>query len=61
MVYTVRETAKMLRVAQQSVYRLIYAGSIKTVKIGRQHRIPESEIVRLTTLPEAEHEPQAHD
>ena len=45
--YTVIETAKMLKVSPLTIRRHIYRGHIHTVKVGRQHRITKEEICRI--------------
>jgi excisionase family DNA binding protein len=42
---TVREAANFLRISARTVYRLIEAGEISAVRIGKQWRIP------MTNLP----------
>jgi len=59
--YTVDEAAVILRVSLATAYRLVKNGEIRANRIGKQLRIPESEIKRLTTLPEAPHETGSHD
>lgn len=40
--YTIKELAKMLKVAYLTVYRWIRAGKLKAVKAGKQYRIKKS-------------------
>ena len=42
---TVREAANFLRISARTVYRLIESGQISAVRIGKQWRIP------MTNLP----------
>jgi excisionase family DNA binding protein len=37
---TVFETATILRVSKQTVYRLVRAGDLQAVRVGRSFRIP---------------------
>jgi putative molybdopterin biosynthesis protein len=39
-VYTPREVSKMFNVSIQTVYNLIKAGSLKSIRFGNQIRIP---------------------
>ncbi len=41
---TVREAAKYMRVSARTVYRLIESGQISAVRIGKQWRIPSSDL-----------------
>ena len=43
-VYTVKEVAEILRVSQMSVSRYINSGKLKSSKLGRMHRIIESDL-----------------
>ena len=43
-VYTVKEVAEILRVSQMSVSRYIKPGKLKSSKLGRMHRIIESDL-----------------
>lgn len=42
---TVREVAAKLRLSNMTVYRLVAAGDIESVRIGRSFRIPEAALV----------------
>ncbi|MBG6218134.1 excisionase family DNA binding protein [Arthrobacter sp. CAN_A6] len=39
---TVAEVAEAMRVSKMTVYRLVHAGEMGSVRIGRSYRIPES-------------------
>ncbi|MBA2323568.1 MAG: helix-turn-helix domain-containing protein [Pseudonocardiales bacterium] len=39
---TVAEVAKTLRVSKMTIYRLIEAGELPAIRIGRSFRVPES-------------------
>jgi excisionase family DNA binding protein len=43
---TVAEVARRLRVSNMTVYRLIKAGQIGAVRVGRGYRIPERDLRR---------------
>jgi excisionase family DNA binding protein len=43
---TVAEVAGMLRVSSMTVYRLIKAGDIRALRVGKSYRVPEEEIDR---------------
>ena len=45
--YRTGEAAKRLGVTRMTVLRWIRAGKIRAYKIGREYRIPESEIKRI--------------
>ena len=48
--YTVRQTAKMLTLKESTVYRWIFDQKIRPIRVGtRAVRIPESEINRILT------------
>jgi excisionase family DNA binding protein len=38
---TVAEVAQIMRVSKMTVYRLVHAGSLPAVKVGRSFRVPE--------------------
>jgi len=44
---TVADTAEVLRVSRITVYRLIWAGVLRPVYIGRAVRIPRAEVERF--------------
>jgi excisionase family DNA binding protein len=43
---TVAEVAGVLRVSNMTVYRLIQAGQLPAVRVGRSYRIRESDVDR---------------
>lgn len=43
---TVAEVAKQLRVSNMTVYRLIKAGQMKAVRVGRGYRLREEDVRR---------------
>ncbi len=58
---TVREAANYLRISARTVYRLIESGQIGAVRIGKQWRIPASDLPGHEALgnPGSTPEPQA--
>ena len=38
--YKVNEVAELLRVSRMSVYRLIHAGDMEAIQVGRSFRVP---------------------
>ncbi len=45
--WTVVETAELLRVSKQTVYRLIYAGRLPAVRVGGSLRIDRAALERF--------------
>ena len=41
---TVTEVAKVMRVSKMTVYRLVHAGELQAVQIGRSYRVPEQAV-----------------
>ena len=50
------EVAGFLRCCRETIMRRIREGKIKTVCVSKVRRIPESEVRRLTTLPQVSDE-----
>lgn len=46
---TVAEVAKLMRVSNMTVYRLITAGDLPAVRVGRSYRIREDDVDRYLT------------
>jgi len=46
--YTVKEVAQILKLAPGTIYRAIYRGDLKYIKIGRAIRIPEESLRELS-------------
>lgn len=44
---TVKEVAEMLRISDESVYRLCRSGRLRTTRIGWQWRIPQEAVDEL--------------
>ncbi len=38
---TVAEVAEVMRVSKMTVYRLVHAGDLASVRVGRSFRVPE--------------------
>ena len=45
MALNVKEVSEILRISTKLVYRLINNGTILSVKIGRENRIPKTELI----------------
>ncbi|MDQ6897728.1 MAG: helix-turn-helix domain-containing protein [Actinomycetota bacterium] len=41
---TVAEVASIMRVSKMTVYRLVHAGDLPAVRVGRSFRVPEGEV-----------------
>ncbi len=41
---TVAEVATTMRVSKMTVYRLVHAGMLEAVRVGRSFRVPESAV-----------------
>ena len=41
---TVAEVASMMRVSKMTVYRLVHAGELPAVRVGRSFRVPEQAV-----------------
>jgi excisionase family DNA binding protein len=51
---TAIEVATILRVSKQTVYRLVHAGDLAAIRVGRDFRIPEHAIkFQLSAVPMA--------
>lgn len=48
--FTLEETAEYLKVDPRTITRWISSGKLKAAKIGREWRIPKSEIERLLKI-----------
>jgi excisionase family DNA binding protein len=46
---TVRQAAYYLNVSERHIYDMLYARELKSIKIGRLHRIPIEELERWAT------------
>jgi excisionase family DNA binding protein len=43
---TVGEVAHTMRVSNMTVYRMIKAGQLAAIRVGKNYRIPESDVLR---------------
>jgi excisionase family DNA binding protein len=41
---TVAEVAQLMRVSKMTVYRLVHAGDLNAVRVGRSFRVPEQAV-----------------
>lgn len=41
---TVAEVAALMRVSKMTVYRLVHAGELAAVRVGRSFRVPENAV-----------------
>lgn len=41
---TAHEVAEMMRVSRMTVYRLIHAGTLPAIQVGRSFRVPDSAV-----------------
>lgn len=48
--YTVEDVALLLKISYQTAKKLVRNGDIKSIKLGRQYRIPKQEIDRMMQL-----------
>jgi excisionase family DNA binding protein len=44
---TVAEVAEVTRVSRMTVYRMVHAGDLPAVRVGRSFRVPEAAVKRL--------------
>lgn len=56
---TVGEVASLMRVSNMTVYRLIKAGQLAAIRVGKNYRIRESDVDRYLTARAVRAEPQA--
>lgn len=42
--FTVAEVAAIMRVSKMTVYRLVHAGDMPAIRVGRSYRVPESAV-----------------
>jgi excisionase family DNA binding protein len=48
--YDVEEVALLLKISYQTVMKLIKKGDIKAIRLGKQYRVPKSEIDKLLSV-----------
>ncbi|MEK4713567.1 helix-turn-helix domain-containing protein [Sporosarcina sp. FSL K6-5500] len=44
-ILTIDELAELLKIGKNTAYRLINTGQIKSIRIGRTHRIPKKSVI----------------
>lgn len=44
---TVTEVADVMRVSKMTVYRLIHAGELPAIRVGKSFRVPQSAVSQL--------------
>jgi len=44
---TVAEVAELLRVSKMTVYRMVHAGDIPAVRVGRSFRVPQHAVEEM--------------
>ena len=44
---TVAEVAELIRVSKMTVYRMVHAGEIPAVRVGRSFRVPQAAVEEL--------------
>ena len=54
---TVAEVAEMMRVSNMTVYRLIKAGQLAAIRVGKNYRIRESDVEAYLAAREVRIEP----
>ncbi|MGF3054786.1 helix-turn-helix domain-containing protein [Microbacterium sp. YY-03] len=48
---TVAEVAKLMRVSNMTVYRMVHSGELPAVRFGRSYRVPESDVIAAMNRP----------
>ena len=49
-VYRLSEASELLKVSHSTIRRMVKSGSIRSAKVGKQHRILGKELLRLVGL-----------
>lgn len=44
-ILTIDELSELLKIGKNTAYRLINSGQIKSIRIGRTHRIPKKSVI----------------
>lgn len=44
---TVAEVAEMARVSRMTVYRMVHAGELPAIRVGRSYRVPAAAVRRM--------------
>lgn len=56
---TVAEVAELLRVSKMTVYRMVHAGDIPAVRVGRSFRVPQQVVDELLTAGSGDWSPES--
>lgn len=48
---TVAEVAKLMRVSNMTVYRMVHSGELPAVRFGRSYRVPEADVISAMNRP----------
>ena len=57
---TVSEMAEVMRVSKMTVYRMIHAGNIPAVRVGKSYRVPTQALEKIvSTVSEWQETPEA--
>lgn len=48
---TVAEVAKLMRVSNMTVYRMVHSGELPAVRFGRSYRVPEADVIAAMNRP----------
>lgn len=59
---TVAEVAQMARVSRMTVYRMVHAGELPAIRVGKSFRVPEAAVEEMLSqgLPLPESSANAH-
>lgn len=56
---TVAEVADLIRVSKMTVYRMVHAGEIPAVRVGRSFRVPQAAVEELLSYGVGDWEPES--
>lgn len=48
--YTVTEVAQVMRVSKMTVYRMIHAGQLPAIRVGKSFRVPQPAVEQLLDI-----------
>lgn len=48
--YTVTEVAEAMRVSKMTVYRMIHAGQLPAIRVGKSFRVPQPAVEQLLDI-----------
>lgn len=46
-IITIRDLMSVLNIGRNTAYKFVHSGAVRSLRIGRQIRIPKSEIIKL--------------